>query len=511
MPTPGDRRFLVVVLLAAVAASALPYLFAARAAGAELVFGGFLLNPLDGNSYLAKMYQGYRGGWLFTLPFTAETGRGAFLFPFYLLLGHLARLLHLPLVWVFHLARLLSALALWLMLAVFLHRVFKGGLFWRFALLASIFGGGLGWVALLFGTFTPDFWVAEAYPFLSAYSNPHFSLSLALLLWLLLPLFADSERPTSNWLMVLAAFVLAFLSPFALVIAGMLYAAMALLDFIAGSRAEQWEKVRLIGNVLLGGLPPLIYQLWVIHTDPLLSGWNAQNLTPSPPVWETLLALGVLLPLALPGVWLSIHQRSRPGLAVACWLGGALLLLYLPWGLQRRFFVGLFIPLVVLAGIALQAWSRNPHRLKFVFAVLLLGLLPTNFVNIAAQILGARSGEPRYYYRTSEAQSYVWIAANLPQDAVILASPDGSLFIPAYTGRKVVYGHPFETIDAQPKQSAVLQFFQGDLAINESPFFQSVDYVYLGPRERLLGSLEPFTSWPVVYRNDQVVIFQVVR
>ena len=49
-------------------------------------------------------------------------------------------------------------------------------------------GLGLGWLALPFGGVPSDFWVAEAYPFLSSYANPHFPLSLALLLWLMLPL-----------------------------------------------------------------------------------------------------------------------------------------------------------------------------------------------------------------------------------------------------------------------------------------------------------------------------------
>ena len=62
------------------------------AGGDTHVFGGFLLNPLDGNSYLAKMQQGASGSWRFTLPFTPEPGEGAYLFLFYLALGHLCRL-----------------------------------------------------------------------------------------------------------------------------------------------------------------------------------------------------------------------------------------------------------------------------------------------------------------------------------------------------------------------------------------------------------------------------------
>jgi len=68
-----------------------PYLAAQRAAGSEFVFGGFLLNPVDGYSYLAKMLQGFQGSWRFHLPYAADPGQGAYIFGFYLFLGHLDR------------------------------------------------------------------------------------------------------------------------------------------------------------------------------------------------------------------------------------------------------------------------------------------------------------------------------------------------------------------------------------------------------------------------------------
>jgi hypothetical protein len=57
----------------------IPYVYAESQAGEAYEFGGFLLNHQDGNSYLAKMYLGWRGELLFTLPYTAEKGQGAFI------------------------------------------------------------------------------------------------------------------------------------------------------------------------------------------------------------------------------------------------------------------------------------------------------------------------------------------------------------------------------------------------------------------------------------------------
>ncbi|MRR29557.1 hypothetical protein EG834_04345, partial [bacterium] len=50
----------------------LPYLIAFVLPGPGKIFGGFLLNPQDGNTYLAKMQEGWSGSWVYTFPFSAQ-------------------------------------------------------------------------------------------------------------------------------------------------------------------------------------------------------------------------------------------------------------------------------------------------------------------------------------------------------------------------------------------------------------------------------------------------------
>ena len=77
-----------------------------------MFFLDFLYNPQDGNSYLAKMYQGWEGNWRFVLPYTAEAGEGAYLFLFYILLGHIARVCGLSPILIFHLVRVLCSIGM---------------------------------------------------------------------------------------------------------------------------------------------------------------------------------------------------------------------------------------------------------------------------------------------------------------------------------------------------------------------------------------------------------------
>ena len=139
-------RVLVVSLLLLILVS-LPYLFAIQAGGNEYVFGGFLFNIYDGNSYLAKMQQGWQGDTTFTLPYTAEPGEGSYLFLFYIFLGHLARWLGWPVILLFHMARLASTVLLLISIYLFLNSNLpdRRALGFTFALI--VLGSGLGWLA----------------------------------------------------------------------------------------------------------------------------------------------------------------------------------------------------------------------------------------------------------------------------------------------------------------------------------------------------------------------------
>ena len=81
------------------------------------------------------------------------------------------------------------------------------------ALILALFGSGLGWISALFGGITSDFWVAEAYPFLSMYTNPHFPLGLGLLL-IYFDRLISGERGKNTPLIMLLGLIVAVIQPF---------------------------------------------------------------------------------------------------------------------------------------------------------------------------------------------------------------------------------------------------------------------------------------------------------
>lgn len=117
-------KYFLVILIVLICIS-LPYLAAGASGGSNFSFSGFLVNPLDGNSYLAKMYQGWEGSWRFVLPYTSNAGKGAYLFLYYIFLGHIARWTNLNLLWIYHFARVFNALIFLIILRIFLLRTIK--------------------------------------------------------------------------------------------------------------------------------------------------------------------------------------------------------------------------------------------------------------------------------------------------------------------------------------------------------------------------------------------------
>ncbi len=556
----------------------LPYFSAFILADQETVFGGFLLNPVDGNTYLAKMYQGWRGDWKFSLPYSADPGQGAYLNTFYLFLGHLARWLGAPLLLIFHLARLLGAAFLVWMIERFYAACISNVTYRRFGYALASLGLGLGWLVFLFGIVTSDFWVAEAYPFLSSYVNPHFAWSLALMLWLLLPAFQMSKDGNENisepassgqeqrrepatkpgtraiknfgWakipLVILGSAWLGSMSPFSVVLVVSVLVGLVVWEWGDTIYREKWRYPRLsvlirylitgadrgeivipkqswvrvhisqMVWIILGGAPVILYAVAAVRLDSQLAAWNAQNLTPTPPAWDLALAFSPAWVLAVAGIWQVIHSRERTGRLFVVWVCVVAALIYAPFGLQRRFLVGAYIPLAGLAAYGLGAleehfgirWAQIGMKATIALA------LPSTLLVLLLGQFGIISRDPLFFLEKREMQALEWLEANTSTNALVLASPRMGMFIPAHTGRRVIYGHPFETVNAAEEEAAVVQFFQfaASRPAETRSFLEdrAVDYILFLPRENELRELGRIPGLVLVYDQQNVLIYQVI-
>lgn len=498
---------LVIVLIVA------PYLFAVQVNSADSVFGGFLINPIDGHSYLAKMQQGMRGEWRFVLPYTAEAGNGAFLFLFYLGLGHLGRILNLPLIVLYHSVRIIGAILLLGVLYLFNKKLFKEQRYQNLGFAICALGSGLGWIAIFAGLFSSDFWVAEAYPFLSMYTNPHFSIGLSLMILALMP-----DRKPSKIAELCLGIGLGIIQPFAVVIVLIVKAGKIIVDGFEREGASQ--RIFKAGDLFptiafaFGGGSILVYQYWSILSDPVLSLWNSQNITVSPRITDLIISLSPTLVLA--GVGVKTAWKKGRGRSLVIWAVVSLVLVLIPWNLQRRFLTGIYVPLVGLAVYGLIDLERT-KRMSFRFSaiVILVLVIPTNIIVLVSGIQAAARHDPKIYQDREMYNGLTWINENTSRDVLVLTDEEVGLFIPSITGRRVIYGHPFETINAEMEKKFLRDFIvenQDGLYFERNISERGVDVLFLSGE--VSESLERWINTKGMdpdYENNRVRIFQVER
>jgi len=489
-----------------------PYLVAARAQPPDLVFSGFLVNPVDGFSYLAKMRQGAGGSWMFRLPYAADPGEGSLLFVYYLLLGHIQRLSRASPLVVYHAARLAGGFLMVLAARQFFEIFVEDTAARRRAFALVLFGSGLGWVAMGVGRLSIDLWVPEAIPFLSILVSAHFSLAAAAMLTASVAI-AGPVRPRGGRVPWAAAsgLVLALVQPFAVFVVLAVAAVWLVWERTASATPALPERSpRLMAWLAFGlvSLPWIVYDLWVTRVNPALAAWSSQNLTPSPPVLDVVLGFGLVLPLAAIGVIRSRKVASPSGRFLVVWLVIGLGMVFAPVPLQRRLLLGVFFPMAALAGVSL-ATIRKP---RLASAALLALCLPTNAIVVAATLGGALRGEPDVVLTTAESRAYAWIDREVPDGSLVLAEPVSGNRLPAFADIRVVYGHPFETPGAEAEEAWVTSFFAGGLDAGEALArlrARDVDYVFVGPRETAMGAHGWAAALRVVYDEGGVAVYEV--
>src|SRR5262252_3178342 len=150
-PFPGEWRLPLLMGLVLAVVTFIPYLYDYLAQPAGHVFMGFFYLGDDANTYLAKMRQGWEGSWAWQNRYTTEPSPGAYLFMFWIVLGHVSALLNLPLIATFHLARVAAAFALMAGAWLFITHFIEDRTARRFAFFFCAVGLGMGLVIWALG------------------------------------------------------------------------------------------------------------------------------------------------------------------------------------------------------------------------------------------------------------------------------------------------------------------------------------------------------------------------
>src|ERR1700730_18498675 len=528
-PAPAPRarriRFALIFATAIAAVSLLPYLLAYLWAPAGHHFAGFFFIADDATTYLAKMRQGADGSWLWNDPYTSEPHGGVFLFGFYLLFGHLAALLHLPLIASYHLARITGAIALVLAVERLCRRLLPPQQR-SLGLVLVVLGSGPGVLAQAAGNpailgsrvEALDLHLPELSGWYSILAIPHFAWATALIVIALLGLLKITEAP--GWrplaLTSLSLIALTAIHPQMIPVLALIWVASRALLLLWRQRPS-WRALAAEAAAFATTLPLLAYNAWILFRDPTIAEWARQWRHQAPGPVSLAVGLGLPLLAAVVGMMIVWRRRDRGLALMLVWPPLVIALLYLPnaANIQRRLLDALYVPIGMLAAVGLSQVTMRLRRARArrVRAILVAACCFSSVIVLAIALRFASGAFAEAYIGDDTWQAMQWLSAHHQQNDRALSSPQAGQLLPAWAGVQVYVGHYSETLDYFQKirnVGAVLKPGDPEATVRTFLHDNGITLLYWGPDESLTGyrpNDQPFLQR--VHQDGTVTIYRV--
>ena len=292
-----------------------------------------------------------------------------------------------------------------------------------------------------------------------------------------------------------------------------------------------------LSGLIVGGLSfwPALYSVWLTQADPvwkavLLQFANAGVFSPAP--LDLVVLLGPAFLLALFALirskpW-NLRQQTNNNVFLTGWFLSYFVLIYLPVDFQVHLLNGWQMPIGLLATTAVYRdiipWvsrklkepgeTASRQTRAAVAAILLAAILPTNIYLLAWRFYDLSRYDYPFYVSTDDARAFAWLDTHARSEDVVLSSLTIGQFLPAWTGTKAFLAHWAETLDFFGKVDAVRRFYADDSPDAERQALLerfSVDYVYHGQPERVLGDFDPARAHylALVFESPEVRVYSV--
>ncbi len=537
-----EWRFVILLVLALILITNFTLVYGYLVTPRDQIFTGIhFAAPNDWFIYYSYLEQVRQGNLLFKDLYTTEPHLPV-LNIFWLGIGLLAKIFNLGNVLAFNLAKIFLTPIFFFVVYLFLAYIFSEVKKRKVALLILSFASGLGFFLInqlvkypynfASGRFNwpMDLWVPESNVFLTLYYSPHFiaALTLILLIFFLTILFVENNRVIYSLAAGVSGLLLFAFHPFHVItIFGVIFIYFAILSL--REKKIIWQLVKHFLILTTISLPAIIYYLSLLRVDWLTQQRALQNKCFTTPLWLTLFSFGLLLILALIGVYILSRQQQidKRFLFLITWAVVQFLVIYLPVNYQRRMTAGLQFPLVVLTtvgffGIYSGIKQRQTKLTKIIFSqryalvILLVALfISSNLFQIAADVTIYREKMEFAYLDQEIVAAAKWLKS-VGEDKIIFNSAGNVInIVPAYSGRRVYVGHGVETAFFALKQQEVDWFFQKNRSETLEQSFlakRNISYIFYSETERRIGSYTPQNKsyLKAVYSNKKVQIYQVL-
>lgn len=520
-----EKQILWVVIGVSILITGIPYILGFSMENEGIRFGGFVIASEDGNNYIAKMMSGYSGDWLFKSSYTVYPQKGMFIHLPYILLGKLAGPpeLHDQMVALFQLYRAMGVVVMSLGLYQFLCLFLKRTSSRMIGIVLGIFGGGLGWIFILPGLvdkldYLPlDFYSPEAFGFITALAYPHNAIARGLMLLGIASFILRLEKKDDISVKLLNQmvpgmflFFAGFLQPLNAAIGVMVVAIIYFVNWIVTEK--KIIKILLLMFTFVGGGIWAGYMVYVSIFDTFFIEWTKQNQLFSPKVIEYLIAYSiVIVALTLSINKMRVAIKEQRILYLILWIAIIPLIAYFPHNFQRRLPEGSWCAII---GLVLFLFEQNAKKTYFRRTFIFTGLsVISSILLIVITSIGVSNKNSVLYIPTNVIKSYKFLS-NIKTDSIVLSSFKSGNEIPAWAPVTVVNGLKPETIFFNQVQKDVANLYSKNTNVisrNKIINKYQIDYIYLGPSEKEMGSWIPQNTgcYKTVFDEGDIQIIDV--
>lgn len=518
----SDIKFILGFSLALILLASAPYLYGYLTTPQNQTFTGFgLYSWVDTPVYYGYIEQIKQGHFLLQDMHTSEPQK-PFFNVFWLTLGLLAKIFNLSPALAFHLTKLILVPILVYSLFIFLRLFVIHRVKLKVALIFLTMASGFGiifWNQLPFPyNYLWDFSIPETTIFQSIYSSPHFIASWILIILSFYFLISGylKNRNTAIIKAGFAALILTQFHPFyalLLITVPTVYAFILYLKEKNNGHLIKW----LIFEVFM--VPSILYYLY-LQSDAVFN-LRSQNLMLSPPPLTIILAFGATFFMAAGGLALVFkkYAQSKAWLFIVVWFFTNLFLLYAPVPFQRRLIEGWMVPLGLLALLALNEFLPQMTKLKEKYIALVFFTGAAIFLFSLSNMVIWKMSFDFYQNKTShlyltgdEISAFDWIKNNASDQTVFLTNNfvDGNL-LPAMTGKKVFWGHGFETVNFNQKTDLINKLFSSDDTNEQIAILKNNKITHLFWNIGLANQFNPETKpfLTRVFANQVIQIYEI--
>ena len=519
-----EWKYILLITAIVTLLSLLPLILGYLNAPEGMVFMGIPVHVTDANNHLNLALQAKEGSILFANKFTGEDVPALIFNPYHLLIGGFSALFKTSIIFAYNFFGVLFTIIFLLLVYKFIgyFTTDKKVRLIAFILIALSNGFGFWWYLVDkvtgYSFSSVDTWLTEMNTFQS-FDQPHFILSLILMLTIFIfAIRAFEERKIKDavWAGV-AGLILSLVHLFDIVTIAVDLSAWFLYRQIV-NKYWSWKEFRTLA--IIGALisPGVIYYAWVFLFNPAYAEWNSLNQTVTPPFIRIISGFGIVFFFGISYIWFkrkelfcigkSETRNIQPELFLAVWVVVNFILIYAPINVQRRFIMGLHIPLCILSAIVLIKFVmpiiKNDLLKKITVWIIVIISFATTFYILSNNIyylnnstVGTYSNVK--YLSQEDIEGLKWLDEHTNNEDVVLAPADISNYIPAVSGNKVYSGHWAQTIDYDKKSLIVKEIYTTGVVPASLP----VKYVWM---ENDLPAAKTIQG-TIVFSNKKISIY----